>query len=562
MRISKHTSLSLSTCLLASLAFTPIVNAHAQSAPRAVLPDAIIDLRTTEGVKHVGAQWRYSDTDIQQITHRDVGADLKANGNPNHTFDFAPDARRADFDDSKWPVIPSESLEERRGHGRLSLNWYRINITLPERVSSLETKGGTVVFEIVVDDYAEVWVNGKLGNVLGQQGGSVVAGWNAPNRVLLTRNAQPAERFQIAVLGINGPVSTHPDTFIWVRSATLDFYKPGRLSQVREVKLSVDRKDPSLDTVLPSEPKLEKVADGFTFTEGPVWIDAGNPALAPDSTDGFLLFSDPNNNVIYRCSPEGEVQPYKTKSGYSGEDIGDYGQPGSNGLTTDSQGRLTICQHGNRRVVRIEKNGTTTVLADRFNGKRLNSPNDLVYRSDGTLFFTDPPFGLPKFQNDPRREQPHFGVYSVKDGHVKLVSTDFSGPNGLAFSPDEKFLYIGNWDDTNKVVNRYSVNADGTLGKGELFFNMTAASGEDAIDGIKVDAAGNVFVSGPGGLWIISSAGKHLGTLHGPEHPHNMNWGGSDRRTLYLVAQTGIYRIRLKIPGAGAFFSSTTMAKQ
>jgi gluconolactonase len=242
-----------------------------------------------------------------------------------------------------------------------------------------------------------------------------------------------------------------------------------------------------------------------------------------------------------------------TKSGYAGENIGEYHQPGSNGLATDSQGRLTICQHGTRRVVRIEKNGTTTILADQYNGKRLNSPNDLVYRSDGTLFFTDPPFGLPKFADDPRREQPHFGVYSVKDGKVQLVSTDFTGPNGLAFSPDEKFLYVGNWDEKKKVIFRYPVNADGTLGKGELFFDMTRVPGEDAIDGIKVDAAGNVYVSGPGGLWILDAHGKHLGTLHGPEHPHNMNWGGPDHRTLYLAAQTGIYRIHLLIPGAMAF---------
>jgi gluconolactonase len=203
--------------------------------------------------------------------------------------------------------------------------------------------------------------------------------------------------------------------------------------------------------------------------------------------------------------------------------------------------------------VRIEKNGTTTVLADTFNGKRLNSPNDLVYRSDGTLFFTDPPFGLPKFADDPRREQPHSGVYSVKDGKVQLVSTDFTGPNGLAFSPDEKFLYVGDWDDKKKVVFRYPVNADGTLGKGSLFFDMTSAPGEDAIDGIKVDAAGNLYVSGPGGLWILDAKGKHLGTLRGPEHPHNMNWGDADHHTLYLAAQTGIYRIHLQIPGAQAF---------
>jgi gluconolactonase len=277
---------------------------------------------------------------------------------------------------------------------------------------------------------------------------------------------------------------------------------------------------------------------------------------------GYLLFSDPNNNLIYRLSADGDVQPYLTKSGYAGEDIGEYGQPGSNGLTLDDQGRLTIAQHGHRRVVRIEKNGLTTVLADRWEGKRLNSPNDLVYRHDGTLFFTDPPFGLPKHHADPRRETPHFGVYSVRGGQVRLVAKDFTGPNGLAFSPDEKFLYVGNWDDTNKVVFRYPVNADGTLGTGERFFDMTSAPGHDAIDGVKVDQRGNVYVSGPGGLWILDARGRHLGTLRGPEHVHNMAWGGRDGRTLFLAAQTGIYSLRLGVPGAGAPPRGETVAKK
>lgn len=234
-------------------------------------------------------------------------------------------------------------------------------------------------------------------------------------------------------------------------------------------------------------------------------------------------------------------------------DIGQYRQPGSNGLALDEQGRLTIAQHGNRRVVRIEKNGLTTVLADRFDGNRLNSPNDLVYRSDGALFFTDPPFGLPKAHDDPGREQPHFGVYSVKDGQVRLVAKDFNGPNGLAFSPDERFLYGGNWDDRKKVVFRYPVNADATLGRGELFHDLTATPGEDAIDGVKVDQLGHVYVSGPGGLWVLSPEGKHLGTINGPEHPHNLAWGDADYRSLYLTAQTGIYRLRLNVAGNGAF---------
>jgi gluconolactonase len=539
--------------LVAALTNTSILTLRADHAPRAVLPDAVVDLRTMEGVARVSAQWRYSDTKISEIEHRGVGADLKANGPKNHTFDFTPDARAKDFDDSKWEIIPADSLEKRRGNGRLSFNWYRLNVVIPEKVGGLDTRGSTVVFEIVVDDYAEVWVDGKLPFVLGQNGGCVAAGWNAANRVVLTRDAKPGQQIQIAVFGINGPVSTHPDTYIWVRGATLDFYQSGKLSKAREVKLEVDRKDAALDAIIPANAKLEKLADGFAFTEGPVWIDGGNRAIAPDSEEGFLLFSDPNNNTIYRMTPDGDVSVYLTKSGYTGENIGEYRQPGSNGLTTDEQGRLTICQHGNRRVVRIEKNGLSTVLADKFNGKRLNSPNDLVYRGDGALFFTDPPFGLPKFADDPRREQPHFGVYSVKDGKVQLVSTDFDGPNGLAFSPDEKFLYVGTWNTKRTVVNRYPVNADATLGKSELFFDLTTAGAEDAIDGIKVDRAGNVFVSGPGGLWILSPKGKHLGTLHGPEHPHNMAWGDTDKRTLYLAAQSSIYRIRLNVPGASAF---------
>jgi len=271
-------------------------------------------LRTTEGVARVNAQWRYSDAHIHEIDHKSVGPDLKASGKANKTFDFAPDARATDFDDSKWEIIPADTLEGRRGNGRLSFNWYRLNVTVPEKVAGLETKGSTVVFEIVVDDYAEVWVNGKAPFVLGQNGGSVAAGWNAPNRVVLTRDAKPGENFQIAAFGINGPISTHPDTYIWVRSATLDFYSPDKLSKAREVKLQVDKKDVALDAIIPANAKLEKLADGFAFTEGPVWIDARNRAIAPDSDEGFLLFSDPNNNTINRMFRPRCIDP-KTATG-------------------------------------------------------------------------------------------------------------------------------------------------------------------------------------------------------------------------------------------------------
>jgi gluconolactonase len=241
---------------------------------------------------------------------------------------------------------------------------------------------------------------------------------------------------------------------------------------------------------------------------------------------------------------------FRTKSGYTGWDIGEYGQPGSNGLALDREGRLTINEHGNHRVSRLEKTGALTVLADRFDGKRLNSPNDLVYKSDGSLYFTDPPFGLPKFAADARKELPFSGIFRLAGERLQLVGRDLNGPNGLAFSPDEKYLYVGNWDEKNKVVMRYAVKPDGALANGEVFFDMTSAPGEDAIDGVKVDQRGNVYVSGPGGLWILSPDGQHLGTIITPEHPHNFAWG-DDGRSLYVTARSTLYRLRLNVTGAG-----------
>lgn len=539
--------------LAAGYAMHLACDAHGSEAlPRTRLPDQVVDLRTTDGAALVNAQWRYREATIRTVAHRDVGPDLKATGPANQTSDFEPDARAADFDDSTWETIRPDSLEQRRGHGRLSLAWYRLSLTIPETLGGRSTRGSTVVFEVVVDDYAEVWVNGRLPYVAGQGGGAVVAGWNAPNRVVLTRDARPGERFHIAVLGINGPLSAHPDTYLWVRGATLDFYAPGNDGRGREAGLQVARLDSALDRILPAQPRLEKIAEGFAFTEGPVWVPAGTEPAGPRAAEGHLLFSDPNNNLVYRLTEDGEVAVALTKSGYAGPDIGDYRQPGSNGLGLDREGRLTLCQHGYRRVIRIESNGLTTVLADRFEGRRLNSPNDLVYRSDGALYFTDPPFGLPRFHDDPRRELAVAGVYVLKDGRLRQVSAELGGPNGLAFSPTEEWLYVGNWDEKRKIVMRHRVSPDGGLEAGEAFCDLTAEPGDDAIDGIKVDRLGHVYVSGPGGLWILNAEGQRLGLLKGPEHPHNLAWGGADRRTLYLTAQTSIYRIRLQVAGAGS----------
>jgi gluconolactonase len=238
-----------------------------------------------------------------------------------------------------------------------------------------------------------------------------------------------------------------------------------------------------------------------------------------------LLFSDPNSNVIYQYSSDGQLSVYRQPSGYEAADIAEYGQPGSNGLTLDRQGRLTINEHGNHHVSRLEKDGRLTVLVDRYDGKRLNSPNDLVYRSDGTLYFTDPPFGLPQFFDDPRKQLSYSGIYAWSPNGVQLVSGELRGPNGIAFSPDEQYLYVGNWDEQRKIVMRYEVHADGSVSNGQVFFDMTFAAGEDALDGIKVDQPGNLYVSGPGGLWVLSAEGKHLGTIIAPKHLHNMAWG-------------------------------------
>ena len=503
-------------------------------------PDAVIDLQTAAGVALVEGQWRYADARVEEIDFVEVGHPDDPLGpglTPNRTFDVVPHAETAGYDDSQWRVLEPADTQLRLSQGRVCFNWYRLTVTIPDRVGEFDPTGASVVFEVAIDDHAEVWIDGELPHALGDTGGPVIAGFNAPNRVLLTTDARPGQRFQIAVFGINGPVSASPRNYIWMRTATLDFYAPER-ARPAVAEFEIEHADAALDAVIASDARLERVAGDFVFTEGPVW-----------SADGSLLFSSPNTNSIYRWHPSGRVTVFRSKSGYTGTDIGRYNQPGSNGLTFDPQGRLTICQHGNRRVIRVEPHGNVTVLGDHYDGRRLNTPNDLVYRSDGTLFFTDPPFGLPGVFDDPDKELPFSGVFAARDGQVTLVTDELEGPNGLAFSPDERYLYVGNWDPERKVVMRYELGSDDQAIASQVLFDMTDADGEDAIDGLKVDQAGNVYACGPGGIWIISPSGRHLGTLGLPEPPHNLAWGDDDGRTLYVTALTSVYRIRLQIPG-------------
>ena len=515
-------------------------------------PTAIIDLGTSNGASVVRGQWRYSEAQFVAVEHHAPGQDLRPSGPPNRTHDITPHAGAADFDDSGWSTFPAESIEARRGNGKFSFNWYRINLTIPEQVGKRDPMGMTVVFELVVDDYAEVWVNGKLPVTLGQTGGQLVKGFNAPNRVVLTRDARPGQMFQLAVFGMNAPLSSPPVNFIWIRSATLDFYTAEQARVGHDAGARFTRFDPAFDALVSPAARVEKLAGGFEFLEGPVWVREG----------GYLLFSDPNTNTIYRWSPDGQVSVYRTKSGYAGLDIGDYHQPGSNGLVLDPEGRVVIDQHGNRRVIRVERTGAVTVLADRYEGKRLNSPNDLVFRSDGSLYVTDPPFGLPKAFGDPAKETPWSGVYRVRDGKVTLLTKELSGPNGIAFSPDEKTLYIDNWDPKRKVIMRYDVTADGTIANGRVFFDITqSVPGDDAWDGIKVDRDGNVYAAGPAGIYVLSPTGKQLGTITLPEHVANFAWGDDDLQTLYITASTGLYRLRMNVPGAVAFGSTQAAAR-
>ncbi len=520
-----------------TLGLVPAVHADINDAP-----GARVDLTTRDGAAIVGATWRYSDTRIIPATFPGPDAQGQPYGAPQQTYDFEPHAGAADFDDGAWPVIDPTTLSARRGNGRLSFNWYRVRFTIPERIGAFATRGTAVYFETRLDDYAEVWVNGELARPYGGNGGSVVAGWNALNRLLVTRHAQPGQTVQLAIFGMNGPISNTPTNYIYVREASLDFVAgtPGPVAvPAQEVNVQVERLDPRIDAIVPANPKLFKLAEGFIFTEGPVWV-----------REGYLLFSDPNHNTIYRYTEAGELSVFRDKSGYDAGDLAEYGQPGSNGLTLDARGRVTINEHGRHRVTRLEPDGSLTVLAESYRGKRLNSPNDLVYRSDGSLYFTDPPFGLPKFYDDPRRELDFSGVYRLKNGSLTLLERGLKGPNGIVFSPDEKYLYVGNWDPAAKTVTRYPVKRDGRLGEGETFIDLTRkVPGDEALDGLKADRLGNLYLSAPGGVWIFAADGTHLGTIQAPRPVHNFAWGGADGKTLYLTARDTLYRAPLLVEG-------------
>jgi gluconolactonase len=311
---------------------------------------------------------------------------------------------------------------------------------------------------------------------------------------------------------------------------------------------TIERLDSALDQLVPRNAVVEKLASGFAWAEGPVWIRSGK----------FLLFSDIPNNTVFQWKEGAGIAPFMKPSGYEkGRDPNTpprAGEPGSNGLLVDPEGRLVLCEHGDRRVSVVERNGQKVTLADRYQGKRLNSPNDGVFRSNGDLYFTDPPYGLEKNWDDPARELDFCGVYRLtKSGQLTLLTKEMTRPNGIAFSPDERTLYVANSDPERAVWMAFPVNSDGTLGTGRVFFDSTAwakAKKPGLPDGMKVDQAGNLFATGPGGVHIFTPTGKHLGTFNTGVPTANCGWG-DDGTVLYITANHDLCRIKLSTKGKG-----------
>lgn len=308
---------------------------------------------------------------------------------------------------------------------------------------------------------------------------------------------------------------------------------------------TIIRLDPSLDALVPKDAKIEVLAGGFEWAEGPVW----------DKKNGVLFFSDIPNNRMMKWSPKDGLTEFLKPSGYTGTTPFKGREPGSNGLTIDAAGNLIICQHGDRRVARLAPDGKSFItLADKYMGKRLNSPNDLVYRKNGDLYFTDPPYGLPEQMKDPAKELDFQGVFRLSPkGELTLLTKEMSRPNGIAFSPDEKVLYVANSDPDNAVWMAYPVKDDGTLGSGKVFFDSTAefkAKKPGLPDGMKVDQKGNLFATGPGGVYVFTPEGKHLGTLATGVPTANCGWG-DDGSTLYITADKQLVRVKTSTKGPG-----------
>ena len=307
---------------------------------------------------------------------------------------------------------------------------------------------------------------------------------------------------------------------------------------------SIERYDPAFDQLVPPGVVIEVLGEGFDWAEGPCWV----------KDKGYLLFSDIPPNRIMKWDPRTGISVFLERVGYTGQEPFPGEEPGTNGLALDSQGRLVCCCHGDRVIKRIEKDGTITILADRYEGKRFNSPNDLVFKSNGDLYFTDPPYGLPQREKDPGRELDWFGVYRLSpDGKVTLLTKEMTRPNGIGFSPDEKTLYVAQSDPQAAIWKAFEVLPDGTLGKSRVLFDATAwvREGRPGLpDGLAVDQAGHIWATGPGGVYCFTSEGKVLGRLNTGQRTANCKFG-DDGQTLFITADMYLCRVKTRSRGIG-----------
>jgi gluconolactonase len=471
-------------------------------------PVAVVDLMDADAAESLAVAWRFVDAAIVEVDSNDPGPDLRPTGPAVRSHDVSPRPRAPGWDDAAWRGIEPPSLSARRGHGHFALGWFRTAITLPARIGDTEVEGTTVVFEIVADDYSEVWVDGRLSASPGDSGGGPVSGFNAPNRVVLTRSAEPGHTYDVAVLAMNAPLSVSPPNFLWVRSAVLDVYTP---LPPHEPAGRIERRDPALDAILADGARVERIATGFSGLAGMVW------------TDHALLFCDARANTIHRYDPvEERIGIWRSHSGYAGGDVGRLDEPGARGLAVDERERVIIAERGNRRVVRMERSAAITVLAVRFEDRAFEGPRDVAIDARGALWFTD-----------------GSSVLRVDDaGSVTLASREPGPTNGLALSADGDVLFVAL---AGRVVRR-PIARDGSVGASDVALDL----GRAAIEALVVDARGNLFVAGASSVTVASAEGRVLGVIALSEPAVGLAWGGDDGRTLFVAGRTSLYRVGLR----------------
>jgi gluconolactonase len=455
-------------------------------------PAAVIDLQTDDGVRAVHGQWRFSPI---KIIDSEFGGEK--------VYDYTPHAGVAGFDDSRWLVL--QPAEIRRGHaGRMSFVWYRIKVTIPERIGNVDPAGMTAVLETLVDDYGEIWVDGELPRWQGLVGGPIVAGFLAPNRLVLGRHVKAGQTFEIAIFVMNGPISNVPPNRANMHTAKLQFYRtpPGPVALLPGgYNPDVEQPDRAAAHIFIDNLKLIKLADGFTAAGKPAW-----------DRQGALRFGDPALHESYRYSPNNVcTAPIAAQSRVKTDLQRDDQKDGARAVALDPEGRLTIAEAN--RVVRLDPGGKRTVLAEQ-------RAEDLIYRSDGTLYFA----AAGK-------------IYSLQAGNLRSV--DLAEPRGIALSPDESFLYA----TAAGGVTRYDAGGDGTLSNGKVIAQVESAGG------IQIDREGNLYIAAADGLRVLASDGKHLGTMLAGRKPRHLAWGDADAKTLYLTSPEALYCVRLGVAG-------------